>query len=95
MGDHCTHNGRTTIAGWIHAVYAALAIWVLFEVYSGLTVPIVSKNDLIVTSLVLTPFFYLGVAKFNDRWVFEPGAQIQVAVSIAVVWTVTLFRLWR
>ncbi|MDP3956845.1 MAG: hypothetical protein Q8P97_02515 [bacterium] len=89
-----THHGVTTVAGWIHGLFAVAAIWVCGMVYLNLTSPPMSRTDLVVISVLLTPFFYLGVAKFSEHWVFKPQDKVQVAVSIAAVWVVTGIRLW-
>jgi hypothetical protein len=44
-------------------------------------------------SALLTPFFFLGVADFNSRWVFMKGAKIQVAVQILIIWAVAGVKL--
>lgn len=88
-----THDGKTTLAGWIHLLFAVIATWILAMVYLGLTVPKVSYVDLLGISTVLTPFFYLGVKKFDRRWVFTPEAKKQVAISIAAIWGLTLLKI--
>lgn len=90
-----THDGKTTPAGWIHALFALAAIWVCVQIYLGWTTPMVSKWDIVVFSLILTPFFFLGVVKFSERWTFDPGAKWQVAAGIAAVWVITALHLWR
>ena len=94
MGDHCTHDGRTTLAGWIHGLFAFGAIWVCAEIYLGLTTPVVSKQDVILFSALLSPFFYLGVAKFSERWVFGVAEKLQVIGGIALVWMIAAFHIW-
>ena len=94
MGDHCTHDGKTTLAGWIHGLFAFLAIGVCVEIYLGLTTPVVSKQDVIVFSTLLTPFFYLGVAKWSERWVFGTAEKWQVAAGIILVWIAAAVRIW-
>ena len=89
-----THYGKTTAAGWLHAIFAALATWVMAMAYLGLAVPVVTRGDLLLLSAVLTPFFYYGVKKFNPRWVFKPQDKIQVGASVALVWIVTGIKLW-
>ena len=88
-----THHGKTTVAGWIHAVFAVAAIWICAMVYLNLTMPPVTKLDVIMISILLTPFFYLGVAKFSSRWVFAPAVKWQVAIEIIGLWLVTGVRL--
>jgi hypothetical protein len=94
MPEAHTHDGRTPLTGWVHALYAVAAIWVCVEVYLGWTTPVVSSTDIIVVSLLLTPFFYLGVAKFSNQWVFDTGAKWQVGVEIVGLWLLTGWRVW-
>lgn len=56
-----THNGKTTLAGWIHGLFATVAIWIVMLVYLNMTIPLVSRMDIIVFSLLLTPFFTLAL----------------------------------
>lgn len=91
------HDGHTTVAGYIHGMYAILAMWVLVLFYLTPTQPQVSKADLIVTSILLTPFFFAGAAKWNRRWFKnfrnDKPAQIQTAVGPVVVWIVALVKM--
>jgi len=88
-----THDGMTTIAGWIHLAYGAVTTWVLVMVFvSGLATPPVSKPELIILAVALMPFFYYGVVKFNERWVFSPMARYQVIAEIVIVWAITIAR---
>lgn len=89
-----THDGMTTFAGWIHGLFAVAAIWTIALAYLSLTTPPMSRADTIAFSLLLTPFFYLGVAKFSERWVFDSFAKRQVAIEIAGLWLLTGVRLW-
>lgn len=88
-----THSGVTPLQGWVHGMFAVAVIWVGVQVYLGWTTPVVSKGDLIIFAVLLTPFFYLGVAKFSERWLFDTGARWQVAVGTIGIWVVTLVRL--
>lgn len=92
-GDHCTHDGRTKPAGWIHGAFFWIGIWVCLEVYLGLTTPVVSKQHLVIISILLTPFFYLGVAKFTPRWKFSTQDKWQVGILTAAIWVITVIRL--
>ena len=90
-----THDDKTTLAGWLHGLYAVAAIWICALFYLNLATPGVSPKDIIVFSLILTPFFYLGVAKFNERWTFDAFAKRQVTIGTIAVWLVAALRLWR
>jgi len=84
-----------TVAGWIHGLYAVIALWIIALVY--LTVPHVPKADLIKMSIALTPFFFIGVVKWNMRWFTNlPNDKMAIIQSIggpAIVWTVTMVRI--
>ncbi|MDO8482131.1 MAG: hypothetical protein Q7S75_03565 [bacterium] len=95
FGDHCTHDGKTVFAGWIHGIFAVAAIWVCAQIYLGWTTPSVSKVEIVFLSIVLTPFFYLGVAKFSELWVFDSFAKWQVASLTIGLWLIAGIRLWR
>lgn len=90
-----THDGKTMIAGWIHGLFAVVAIWTCALFYLGRVSPSPSVSDTLIVSLFLTPFFYLGVVKFNDRWVFDPFAQWQVGVLTLGLWVLTGIRIWN
>jgi len=90
-----THDGITPLAGWIHGIYAVAAIWVSAMVFLNFTTPSVSRVDIIVISILLTPFFYLGIVKFSERWVFSPAVQWQVAIEIIGLWALAGIRIWN
>jgi hypothetical protein len=90
-----THDDTTTIAGWIHAVFAVAAIWICAMVYLNLTTTPMSQRDIIVVSVLLTPFFFLGIAKFSERWVFSSTAKWQVAIEVVVLWAIAGIRIWQ
>ncbi len=89
-----THDGTTTVAGWIHGLFAVAVIWTFGVVYFGLTNPPVSKFDIVMMSLLLTPFFFLGAAKFSKRWTLETQGKMQVGGGIALVWALAAARLY-
>ena len=89
-----THDGKTTLAGWIHGMFAVVAIWTVAVVYLNLTTPTVSRTDMIIFSVLLTPFFFLGSVKFSRKWKFDRIAKLQTFIGIAVVWTATCLRMW-
>lgn len=95
MPEAHAHDGQTTAAGILHAVFAILAMWTLGLLYLRDSQPILNNHDLILTSTVLTSLFFLGVVKFNDRWLFTPAAKWQVAVEVILLWAYTFFVLLR
>lgn len=83
------------LAGWLHVVYAGISSWVcLMVVFPHMTTtkPI-SVPDILITSVVLTPWAYYGVVKFNKRWVFDTMARWQVAVEIVLIWLLAYLRI--
>ncbi|OGG49031.1 hypothetical protein A3G63_01140 [Candidatus Kaiserbacteria bacterium RIFCSPLOWO2_12_FULL_52_8] len=92
-GDHCIHDKKIFPAGWLHGLFAVMAIWVMLQVYLGWTTPPVSKTDLLIFSGLLTPLFVLMIVKLSDRWVFDVFAKKQIAISIIGLWIITGIRL--
>ena len=88
------HHGRITPAGWIHILYAAPATWVILMTYLGMSTPRITNLDMIITSLVLTPWTILGVMKFNRYWHFDKTSMNQVIVTLVVIWAVTVWKVW-
>lgn len=84
------HNGRTTIAGWIHALYAAISLWYLISFYFSKLTPQISHRDLLAMAVILTIFFPLVVIKFSDNWSFHRNfPTVQICIECIMVWGVT------
>ena len=79
------HDGKTTPAGWIHAVYAILASWFVAMFYASKTKPNVFVADIFLVTILLTIFFVIGITKFT-HWSFTPGAEIQLCIEISAIW---------
>ena len=92
-GDHCTHNGHTVAAGWVHGLFMAAGIWVSLQIFTWVTSPVVSKADIVLFSVLLTPFFYLGVKKFSPLWYMSVQDKWQVVALTAGVWIAAFVRL--
>lgn len=88
-----THDGRTTAAGWIHGLFAMVGLWIFALFYFTPITPSASPRDIVIVSLLLTPFFYLGVVKFSPRWKFEKWVRWQVAGEIVGLWVATTIRI--
>lgn len=88
-----THDNYTTPAGWLHGLFALAAAWILALFYLGLTRPPASTRDIMAISVTLTPFCFLSVVKFSNKWEFSTLAQWQVALEIFGLWIVTWIRL--
>jgi hypothetical protein len=85
-----THDGRTTVAGWLQVVYASLASWIVLMTYCGLTAKPVTHSDLFITSLVLTPWAVMGVMKWSKDWHWDNTSRTIVTAEIAFIWTAFL-----
>lgn len=93
-----THDGKTTIAGWIHGFFAVVAIWICGMLFFGMTKSPVSHYDLIAMAVLLTLFFDLGVRKFSvpaygRNWFYDTPTRLQVLFEIAALWAVTFARI--
>ncbi len=88
-----THHGETTIAGWIHGVYAIWGIWVFALFLVTPTTPHTSIHDLLLVAVALTILFPLGVIKFNSTWSWTISNSWQVGIEIAGVWLITTVRI--
>ena len=84
-----THDGHTTPAGYIHGMFAVVALWIAGMFYFTSLDPPASTRDILVVSGLLTPFFFLGIVDFSRDWEFMSGAKIQLAVSIVILWIIT------
>jgi hypothetical protein len=83
-----THHHSITPAGFVHLVFAVLAMWVMIMFYS-IHPPM---RYLVIVSSILTPFFFFGIYKFDRKWRFN-----RLAVGIAlggpmILWLVVLLR---
>lgn len=89
---HC-HHGKTTAAGWVHGIYALAAMCVLTLFYFD---PHATNGDLVIVSVVLSPFFFIGSAKWNARWFAswknDRFAQVQAVVGPIMLWIIVLVR---
>jgi hypothetical protein len=52
------------------------------------------EDDLLSVSMVLTPFFFIGVLKFNSHWRFDRVAEVQTIGGPILLWLVTAMRIW-
>ena len=84
-----SHDGYTTIAGWIHGLYALISAWiiVLFLV-SPFTLNI-QRSDLVIIAALLSVWAVIGVIKFNPRWAWDHVSIRQVLVEVSVIWVTT------
>ncbi len=89
-----THDGYTTLAGKIHGVYAVIAFWIIgLFYYSKLDIR-TAYPDLIVISAVLTLFSFFGTVKIQKNWRYSNTDIFQGLGISAVVWIVTLIKIF-
>ncbi len=68
MPEAHAHSGRVTEAGWIHAVYAAWAIWAVIMFYFGEADRPITKTEVAIVTLAFMPWCVLGQVKFSPHW---------------------------
>lgn len=62
--------------------------------YVGMTTPMATAHDLLICSVVLTPWAVLGLVKFSSQWRWDANVTIQALGLIVLIWGATLWRLW-
>lgn len=88
-----THDGKTTVAGGIHIVYATLASWIIAMVYiPNMSEPHLLGRDIIITSGALIPWIFVGVMKFTPQWRFNSSSIAQVYIGILGIIFLMIFR---
>jgi len=87
-----TYNGKTTVAGWIHGIYAILAMWVFILFLVTPITPVASSRHLLWVALILTFVFYLGVIKFNHMWRWSREDAIEATSLTISVWLIAITR---
>ena len=94
MPEAHTHDGYVPVAGQIHVLYAVVATWIIGMVYiPGMIEPQVSNTDIVIVSVMLSFWTYLGVAKFSNYWTFDTPAKVQVGGEVALIWGLALWHL--
>ncbi|HEX8946765.1 MAG TPA: hypothetical protein VF829_00930 [Candidatus Paceibacterota bacterium] len=53
-----------------------------------------TAHDLLICSVVLTPWAVLGLVKFSSQWRWDANVTIQALGLIVLIWGATLWRLW-
>lgn len=91
------HWGETTPAGRTHGLYAILAMWIIGLFYFAPLATRIAPADLYLVSAILTPFFFVGAAKWNYRWFAglknDKMGILQSIVGPLVVWGVAIARI--
>lgn len=87
------HNGYTTVAGYIHLIYAIISMWIIVLFLISPYWLNVQKHHLIIIAVLLSIWAILGVMKFSPRWTCENGIKIQVAVEVFIIWVATAGRI--
>jgi hypothetical protein len=94
MPEAHTHDGRTTPAGWVHGAFAIFAFWTFMLFYLKQTSPPASVRDVLAVSILLIPFTFLGLAKFNRRWRPSFWDRWQITAEIAALAALVATHLW-
>ena len=93
-----THYGHTTVAGWIHYVFAVTVTWYILLVVFGVPDRQISLSDVLHLGITLTLFFPLGQWKFNNpAWQWQRDLNfMQIGVMTAITWLVLIgkHKLW-
>jgi hypothetical protein len=84
------HNGKITIAGWIHTVYAVIGIWTVAMFYFAPATPAVPLADMLVVTLLFMPWCVLGTVKFSPLWSLK-NSDIMTMVGTAVAFWLVFF----
>ena len=91
------HGGQLTAAGLVHGIYASIAMWIICLFYLTRAQPRTSTADVILTSIALTPFFFLGAAKWDRRWFrqlrTDTFAKRQIIFGPILVWTIAIIKI--
>jgi hypothetical protein len=94
MPEAHTHDGRTTPAGWVHGAFAVFAFWTFALFYLKQTSPPPSVRDVLAISILLIPFTFLGLAKFNSSWRLSSRDRWQITIEIAALALLAAVHLW-
>jgi hypothetical protein len=94
MPESHTHDGRTTPAGWVHGAFAIFAFSTFALFYLRQTSPLPSVRDVLAISILLVPFTFLGLAKFNRSWRLSSQDRWQIAAEIAGLAVLAAVHLW-
>ena len=87
------HYGQTTLAGWIHLLYAVFTMWVIVLVYISPLNMRIPRWELILGALLLCVWADLGVKKFNPSWEMNKNTGNQVAIEFILIWLATFGRI--
>lgn len=85
------HDGKTTLAGWIHNVFTVSALFVLLLPYTGFISPLFTASEFLWMAIALTVFFVFGIVKFDTHWRVQKFEVVQVVAEIFVLWLITLY----
>ena len=89
-----SHDGRTTLTGWLHGVYEVPGYWIIPMFLLTLIKPQASMAHLLIVASALTVHVPLGVIKFNPRWKLSRLALGQTVLAISAVWLIVGYRLY-
>lgn len=78
------HDGKVTVMGRMHGIYAIIGIWTYLLLYFCPVHPVIKKEDLIIATAGLLVLFPVGVIKFNPDWHWRTTDTVTTAVSYLV-----------
>ena len=87
------HNGYTTVAGYIHLIYAIISMWIVVLFIISPYWLNIQKHHLAIIAALLCIWARMGVIKFNPRWIYKNGVKIQVVMEVFIIWIVTAGRI--
>lgn len=88
------HDGKTTVAGWIHGWFAMVCLWAILMFYLLPISPKVPDHEILAITGILSSFFFLGATKFTSRWTPKKQDLVQVLALSFVLWCITFVRIW-
>jgi len=94
MPEAHTHDGYTTVAGWIHGLYALLSAWIIVLFLISPFEGNIQEEHLLIIAVLLSIWATMGVVKFNPKWEWKNDNALQVVGEILTIWIVTEARIF-
>jgi hypothetical protein len=79
-----THGGRTTFAGYVHAIFAIISSWFASLYFFGGFETLPTGAQRLVMSLALWTIAVIGGVKFSRQWKWTKSTTIQ-SIGVALV----------
>ena len=78
------HEGQTTLAGYVHAIFATIATWFAGLYYFGGFDTLPSASQRLAMFVALWALAVIGGIKFTRRWKWTSSTTIQ-AIGVAII----------